>query len=1020
MRCNMLRRLLLTAFLCAFVSVAGFAQTSSLEGTVVDSESGEPLPGANVYIEELETGDSADENGEFSITNIEDGTYNVTISYVGYQEMTTEIEVQGTTREEIELQADSEQLDEVVVTGYGTRDRSAPTGAISNVSGEDFENRSIQTADQALQGTSSGFRMVSTSGQPGGDSYIRIRGMGSINAGGDPLYIVDGVRMENSNRGGQASNNILSSINPGDIENIEVLKDAEATAIYGSDGANGVVLVTTKQGAEGETQFSLDYKTGVAEQTFEYDMLSGPEFVEMMIESETNRYQDLGETEYDDTEYDSPEEAARQDAIDTFGDPDEVNTYDWYGELLQPGAQHQFDLSARGGGENTQFYISGSFDDQDGTVINSNFNRMGLRANINHQATDRLSFDLKTNLSRTKATGQVDQQGFQGGSNFINSPFHGGVTTRVTSPIYNDDGTYNEDTGDLVGVLYNNVQVLNEVDQWQRQNQLVGSLSATYEITDNLNFRSRANLDYRLQRDHDLEPNSVGRFANLDGGSVYDRTRESTSMNTDHVLDYQNNFNDVHNLNVLLGAEYQDVYQESHSALGEELPNALFGTIDATASNGSMTGSFSEYKKAGIFTRGEYTYDDRYTLSTNLRYDGSSRFGQDSRYGLFYSGGIAWDMAAEDFMQDVDFVEELKPRISYGTTGNSDIGNYTNRTFFGAAGSYGGATGLRPTQLGISSLTWEVSRSLDFAVDWSMFEDRLYGTFELFRKDNEELLLDRSLPNHSGFSGVQDNIGEVRNQGFEVEVGGVLVDAGDFSWATDFNITYEESEILSLAEGQENIGTTVRVGEPREIFWGADFAGVNPADGRPMWYAEDGSLTYEVTEDDREPIGSPMPDYYGGFNNSFNYGPLSLDVLFHYEYGKELYAVQYDIFMMQPHRGRVLTEEIYDRWQEPGDMTHVPRAYSESAFPGSSNYWEFDDRNMQDGSFIRLKNLNLQYQLPSDLMESWGLNAASVFVQGENLLTWTAFEGPDPEVPAQAQTIYPKPRTITGGVSIDF
>lgn len=993
------------------LALSSIVQTGELAGTVTDA-TGEPLPGANVYIEATGQGASTDADGEFQIFDIETGTYEVSVTFIGYEEFVQEVEIlEGQTTEvEFELKQKTSQLDEVVVTGYGTRERSQATGAISAVSAEDFENRTIQTADEALQGNATGFNMVSTSGQPGGDSFIRIRGMGSISAGGDPLYIVDGTRLENSYRGTQASTNILQSINPNDIASIEVLKDAEATSIYGADGANGVILITTKSGVAGETQFSASYQGGVSEQTYKYPVMSGPNFVRSMMEAYGNRAVDLG----------NPRQEGEQEAIDEFGHPDEVGTYDWYGELLRPGAHHVFNLSANGGSENTQFYISLGYNDEEGTVKSSKFSRMSLRANINHQATDRLSFDLKTNLARTKGTGQADQQGFSGGSNWINSPFHGGVTTRITSPIYNEDGSYNQDPGDLAGVSYNNVQLV-EVGEERiaRLSQLIGSLSATYDFNDNFSFRSRYNLDYRVNRDYRFNNPVVDRYAQY-GGSVYQRTREVASYNIDQVLDYQNTFDEYHVLNVLVGGEYQHMYREHHNVTGEELPSSLFNTVNATATNATIGGTFAEYKKAGLFTRAEYSYDERYNINGTLRYDGSSRFGEDNRFGLFYSAGVSWDMAAETFMDDVDFVEQISWRLSYGTTGNSNIGNYAHRTFFGTGGSYDGATGLRPTQLGISTLSWEIARTLDLGVDWSLFQDRFYGTFSVYRKNNEDLLLDRTLPNHSGFGSLQDNVGTVRNQGVEVEIGGVLLEYGDFSWSSEFNITYEHNEIIELVEGQESIGNTTRVGHPVDIRWGNYFAGVNPADGRPMWYDEDGNLTYTVTDNDDGVIGSPLPDYYGGLSTQFNYGPVSLDVLFHYSYGQDLAATQYDIFYLQPHRGRVLSTEMFERWQEPGDMTHIPRMYSESAFPGGTYYGEFDTRRMQDGSFIRLKNINLQYHLPVRFLETINLDRVSVFVQGENLITWTEFEGPDPEVPEQNQSYYPTPRTISGGISVDF
>lgn len=994
-------------------------QGSTLSGNVVDADTGEPLPGANVYIESTGQGTSTNGDGEFSIENIEDGTYTVTVSYVGFDVFTEEVMIEGETTVEFELSINAAELEEVVVTGYGIQRRTAPTGAISTVSGNEFEHRSIQTPDQALQGRASGFRMVNTSGQPGGDSYIRIRGIGSINAGTEPLFIVDGIRVESSYRGTQGSNNILQGLNPSDIESINVLKDAEATALYGAEGANGVVLVTTRTGREGPTQFSASAQFGVSEQKFEYDLMNGPDFVRAMGEAYANRYEDLGLTSYQGVEYGDPREAGREAAYINFGYPDEVGTYDWYGSMIQPGFQQRYNISARGGTESTQFYVSTGVNNQEGTFIGSKFDRISLRTNLTHRANDRLRFDVKTNISRSKTTGIADHNGDTGGSNWIGSPFHGGVTTRVTSPIYNDDGSYNQDPEDLSGVLYNNVQVLNEEERFSRTFQLLGNASATYELTNKISIRSRWAVDFRTVLDHRFYNPSINRYGAY-GGGVYERTREVTSWNTDQVLDYVDTFGGVHNVNAILGVEYQHMYRRYQTTQGRGLPSSLFETISSTAENYSIGGLFGEYKNAGAFSRGEYNYDNRYFAAVNLRYDGSSRFGADKRYGLFYSGSLAWDLASESFMDNVDFISQLKPRISYGTSGNSNIGYYAARPFFGTGGSYGGETGLRPTQLGNASLTWEKAISTDIGIDWALFEGRAYGTFAAFRKDNEALLLERNLPTNSGFSYINDNVGTVRVEGLELEIGAVLLETTRFSWISDFNLTYERSEVLELADGQESIGNTIRVGEPRQIRWGAKFAGVNPSNGQPMWYDTDGNLTYSLTDADDGPIGSQLPDFYGGFSNRFNYGPVSLNVLFHYEYGKDLYNYQHDVFMMAPFRGRTLSTDMFARWQQPGDMTEVPRMYNQSSFPNGSSVTTFDTQNMQDGSFIRLKNVTLQFQVPPQWLSRVGIGSLSVFVQGENLLTWTEFEGPDPEVIAQTQTYYPQPRTFMGGINIDF
>lgn len=987
-----------------------------ITGRVVDAQ-GQPLVGVSVQIKQSGTGTTTDENGNFTLPPVS-GDATIVFTYVGYA--SRELSVAEVSSGPIILQQDVTQLQEVTISsGYGIRQTTQPTGSVVALDAEALENRSIQTPDQALQGRASGFRMINTNGQPGAATKVVIRGMGSINAGTNPLWVIDGVRVEPSYMGGQASMNVLQSLNPEDIESMEVLKDAAATAIYGADGANGVVLITTKRGVAGKTRFKLSSQYGASRQAFRYDAMDGPSFVTAMQEAYANRYQDLGTTSYGGVDYGDPREAGRQAAIAAFGDPSEVGTYDWQSAMQQTGIQKRVNLSATGGNDKTVFYVSAGWGSQGGTVINSQFDRMTLHSNIHHKASDRLSFDLKTNLAANKATGQVDQDGSPGGTNWTNSPFHGGVTTRITSPIYNPDGSYNQDPDDLVGVMYNLVQVLNLEEQLTKQTQLIGSFSATYQFSDFLSFRSRWNIDHRLTRDHRFRDPRINRYGSY-GGGVYDRTRLVTSWNTDQVLDYTRTFDQVHNFSAILGAEYQRMHREQHHAEGRQLPSYLFNTIDATAIPYAVSGTWNEYRRAGIFSQVQYDYDKRFFGTASLRYDGHSRFGANNRWGAFYSLGFAWDMAKESFFQQADFLTQLKPRISYGTTGNSDIGNFASRALFGVAGSYDDMPGLRPSQLGNAELTWEAARAMDIAVDWAMFDGRLYGTFDLFRKDNERLLLERNLPTNSGFTNIMDNVGTVRNQGLEAELGVRLLDKGKFKWTSEFNITFLENEVIDLG-GQSSIGNTIRLGYPLQIRWGYYSAGVNPADGRPMWYDNQGNLTYNPAETrDRGVIGNPVPNFYGGLFNRFSYGPVSLEVLFHYEYGRDLYSVQGDVFYRQPHRGRVLYNEMWGRWQKPGDITEIPRFYSVSSFPGGGSYFPFSTRNMQDGSFIRLKNVRLHYNVPEKWLNRAGIEGLSIFVQAENLITWTAFDGPDPEVIAQTQSYYPQPRVILGGLTLDF
>ena len=1011
-----LKHMVITSVILGVLPIAVYAQDAALSGIVYDADDGEPLPGASVFIDATEQGTTTDSEGQFEISNIEPGTYFVTISFVGYDEQQVNVEfTAGETEEiEVELVPDHVGLEEMVVTGYAVRERSEVTGAMSSLSGDQVRARAIQTPDQAIQGQSAGLQMVGTSGQPGAASNIRIRGTGSIHGGNDPLYIVDGVPIEDYFRSdiGTTNTNVLASINPSDIESIEVLRDAEATAIYGAQGANGVVLITTRGGQEGETNFTASVRGGVHEIHTEYDNMEGPDFVEFMMEAYENRARDLGT---------DPDEA-RQDAFETYRSPgaeslDEVEHYDWFDGITRTGNMQNYSLSAQGGTEDTRFFVSGNYEDHQGTFLSSYYDRVGLRSNIDHDATDRLSFETNLSISRSQYNGQAET-----GGNWINSPFHGGVTTRPTTPIYNEDGTYNQD---IPGVMYNNVQLAKEEERVGTEYQLVGNVAATVTATPNLDFRAQLNADYRMSHDRRYDNPVIDRYAET-GGSVFERTRQTENWSGNIVGDYGDTFGEVHNVNALAGFEYRQRDYQFHSASGQEVPNPLLGQLNLAGVASAVAGRSSHYKTAGAFTRLQYNYDRTYYASVNLRYDGHSRFGEDQRWGMFYSGALAWDVAQEDFMADVDWLDELRPRVSYGITGNAEIDDFESMALFGSGGTYQGSTGLRPQQLGNNLLSWEQQRSTDVALDFSFFGGRFYGNVGVYRNDNEELLLESWLPSDSGFGDIMENIGTIRNEGLEVEVGGVLVDAGQFMWSSDFNITFLQSEVLELEGEQEwmsdpNVAASrIYVGEDRHQWWVRNYAGVNPADGRALWYDADGELTYSVGAGDYHRAGSMNPDYYGGWSNQFSYGPVSVDVLFQYEYGSTILDEQYSNHHLAPHRGRNISNDLWDRWTEPGQITDVPMAYSEGEFPGGTAYNAWSDRRLFDGSYIRLKNISFSYAVPAQLTQRLGLSAATVFVQSENLATWTEYPGLDPEVFDRGQTAYPQPRTLEGGIELNF
>ena len=757
----------------------------TVTGTVTEDRIG--IPGVSVSIKGTTQGTITDTNGKYSIV-VPDQSSVLVFSFVGM--ITQEVTVGNQTVVDVELRSQMIGLDEIVVTGYSIRQRSQPTGAITRVVGIDIRESLIQAPDQALQGRMSGVLATSTSGQPGSGMQLLVRGRGSISASSAPVIIVDGVQVRTDFSSAIVYDNPLTSINPDDIESIEVLKDASATALYGAQGANGVILITTRQARKGETIFTVSSQYGINEQPRKLDIMDGPTWTETMIQGYVNYYLDRG----------GDPVARRQQAIGIYGDPATAPTYDWQEELTRSGALKIINFSASAGLDKTRLFLSGGYDYEEGAVIASDFSSFRLRSNIDHSFTDRFTIATRLSASSQTANGLI-----QGSAN-INSPFHGGYTQRPIDAIYTEDGGYNHN--DWIRV--NLVQQLNENIRQAVTRQLRGSVTGIYNILDNLAFRTLWGFDYRTVRDRSHTSALLPRYE-AEGGSTTERFREVYSFTTNQLLEYSKRFGS-HNIVLLGGFEYRQNDRQSFTASAQQFPNPIFNQLDLAAEPLSVSGGTTHSKFAGFFSRADYNYGNKYFATANLRYDGSSRFGSKNQWGLFYSGAFAWEMARESFMSNVGFLDQLKLKVGYGITGNSEIGDFASRSLFGAGGDYNRQKGLRPAGLGNDMLTWEEAHTFDLGFEFAVFNNRLFGNLNRFNQRNKNLLLNAWLPTDSGFSSIARNSGEVENVGVEIEVGGRWIAMRDFTWTTNFNYTHQKNEIIKLVDGAEILGSTIRVG----------------------------------------------------------------------------------------------------------------------------------------------------------------------------------------------------------------
>lgn len=1045
----MLKKLLTVSIMVLLSSQLALAQSGTISGTVTDAESGESLPGASVLVVELERGAASDINGEFEIQNIPAGTYNITATFVGYRTYRETVQVNAgqTTTLDIAMEVGAIGLDELVVSGYAVQTKREISGSISSVRSQDIQDVTLQNPESLLQGRAAGVNVTSTSGNPGGAFRVNIRGNGSVNAATEPLYIVDGVQISFAQQSGLTSTSPLNTINPDDIESIEVLKDASSAAIYGAEAAAGVVIITTKKGRAGSTQVTARAETGVRSLARNVDYISPDQYVDYLAEGleyafpgalpdfdayRENRRNSLLDfffspdwTDEDRSAYLTARNSGQSisDALQSTGVSTNLGDTDWQDFIFDEGVTQRYNLSVSGGNEETTFRVSGGFEDTEGTAFKSDFSRLNLRTNLDHQINDRFRTSVGTNVSRSTQFG-VCQDG-----NFINCPPSQAMFEAPMSFPYSASGEYNP--GTRFGLPNNPAVQENEVERNVSVTQILSNLNVVYLATDWLNFNGLAAMDYRNTEDEQWRSAIA---APGQGGWVSFANRNVRNFNTSLVANMRQTFDGVHNVSGLVGIEYRRDFSESMLTTGEGLPGPFFKVLSATATPTNASGIKTEWRRGSYFANAKYNYDEKYYLNVVARYDGHSRFGNEKRWGFFPSVSGSWRISEEDFFE-VGFVDELKLRAGYGVTGNSNIGNFASRGLYSAAGSYNGNTGLRPTQLANVNLSWEEARELNIGLDYELFEGRIFGSLDWYQKDNENLLFGRPLPSDSGYGSITENIGKVRNSGIEFEISTVNVSTNNFSWTSRFNIAVVDNEILELPDGtpirEDNTFDSLQEGKPIGLIQTPRWAGVNPADGRPMWYDADGNITYNpVQADDAIEYKDGVANTVGGFGNTLSYKGLTLNAFFQFSFGQWAFAGTDYYFTRTPDFLMNMTTEVEDRWKQPGDITYYPRAMlAGTDFPGTANYrTQLSTQSMYNASYIRLKNVSLSYQIPANLTQEIGLNNVRVYASAVNLLTWTAWPWYDPEVAFSPTDIYnnstsasyPTERQVNAGIEIRF
>jgi TonB-linked SusC/RagA family outer membrane protein len=1012
----MFKKLQLLA-LALFLPICAFAQSGSISGKITKAKTGEPLVGATVFIQSLQKGASADIDGYYEIKNVPAGEYTLVARFLGFitQEFTVQVGNSSLVLD-ISLKEDILGLEELVVTGYSSIKKREVTGSITSVTSKDIEKVPLQNAAGLLQGRAAGVTVTSTSGTPGAGFSIRIRGTGSINAGTRPLFVVDGVQISYTNRSGTNSTSPLNSINPEDIESIEILKDAAASAIYGAQASNGVVLITTKKGvSRGTPTVTVSAKRGASNFIKNNTYFNRDQYIEFGLAA--LQYDNPGASEA------AVENFYRANTLPSFGfDPstpfNELPDTDWYDFNNRTGVNEEYRISISGGDDNSTYRIAGGLEDIDGYIKKNNYTNYNLSGRFTQQLSEKLSTDINIKMSSQAFEGPC-QDGF-----YTNCPISAAGFTSPLSRPFLDNGDYSPYF--LFGAGSNPAIIFGENSRATDVFQLLPSFSARYEFNSNISLRTQVSVDYRTDSDK-IFSTPKGRPST--NGRVSQAEAKTTNFQTNTTLNYANTFQDVHNVSGLVGFEYRRDYTEQISATGDGLPNGLFNVLDLTATPTTAAGYNSEFRLAGYFTSLKYNYDEKYFLTFTGRYDGSSRFGADTKFGFFPSVSAGWTVSQEDFF-NVDAISDFKLRASYGSTGNqSGIGNFASLGLYSASGSYSGVTALSPSQLANDQLSWESSTTLNLGADLSFFEGRIGANIDVYKKNNTDLLLAEPLPANSGYTGITKNIGEVENRGIEFQINSVNIQQRDFTWSTGFNIAYNENEIIALSDGVDALDpgdiTPLQVGKSIRALKVIKWAGVNPADGRPMWYDINGNLTYTPTQnEDAVFINGGDQDVVGGLRNTFSYKGLTLNTFFQYSFGQNAQPQQVVAFGLNQVGGsgtNGLEQRLTEAWRKPGDIKQFPAPTNAFAYPGTEGYYIDSSDKFYNASYIRLKDITLSYSLPSTITNKMNMKNVQVFVSGLNLITWTSYIGYDPEVAGTfTAASIPVGKVINGGIEIQF
>ena len=979
-------------------------QKQYVEGVVLDSK-GDPVIGATIIQIGKTTGTVTDENGRFTLVlSGNENRARLKISYIGM--VTQEVLAHVNSPVKIIMEEDVNTLSDVVVIGYGTEKKKNIAGAVSNISGEELTKSSVESLQKALQGKVSGVQIITANGAPGGGVTVNIRGRSTFSGGTSPLYIVDGVQIVTGDQsaGILKSTDVLSTLNPDEIESIDILKDGASASIYGAQAANGVVIITTKKGREGKPVISVSLSGGMQQISHKLDLLTGSQVAELDLLAMKNRYG-----------AESPEYMARLKQYQGYGWGDDgfslAPTTDWYDVIYRTAYTADTQISATGGSAKSKYYLSAAYNKTDGIVKQTGFSRGAFRANLTQELTPWLSITTNNNYSVMNQ----DQYSSVRAAN----PSRVAILGHPANSPYDENGEFLENLP-YGYYQHNSLQMLYLNEYKGRTEKLITANSLDFKILKGLTFKSSYNADLTSIYEHNfIDPRT--REGSKENGSVTTVSGRIVNFQTEQVASYSQVFNDIHRVSAVAGFSYRHEQYRSHGATGTGVSDPSLHLLGTTAVAKEVSGSFSEWKMASLFARVNYTLKDRYIFTGTIRRDGSSRFGDNNKWGVFPSFSFAWRMIEEPFMAPVrTWMSDLKLRASYGITGNSEIGNYTARRWYSSGGAYDNVSAIIPSAIGNPYLTWEKNHSRNVGVTVGFLQDRISLEADFYLNETKDLLYNRTIPATTGFTVIPSNMGGVQNKGVDLLLNTLNVNVKDFEWRSSLNMSFTQNEITELQDGLEELGG-YKVGEPISSVHTYKWAGVNAADGRPMYYDKDGYITYVPQEDDRIWTKPAEPTFYGGFSNDLTWKGFTLSVFFQFQSGAV--SLWSDKLVLAASDGdtNLLSDMYYKHWDKPGDVTWVPKPSYQGVYPGNPRLLsEYSTLCYEKTDYLKLKNVSLSYNFPSQWVKKMGLSNLQVYVSGYNLWTSTCYPGHDPEFTGSDVGTYPQSRSYTAGIKLDF